>query len=228
MRHPAERHGLHRLAVRVLPGAADDGGEPVDPVPRHLGVHPAGADGVDLDAGGRELGRESAYEPEQARLRGAVAGVAGDADPRQDRRDDDDVARLRPRREMTLGGTARVVGARQVGRDELVEAVALPVGVLRRDARAGNERVHRAERSGCALDRLVDGLAVADVARADVTPLAELAATLLERRLVEPEQRDGGAVARDTAGDRAPDPRPRPGHNDVSLSHVLSNPSQFA
>ena len=65
--HPAERHRPQRVGdrpPRASPGRLHD---PVDPLSRHVRLHPARADRVHLHVGGRELGGERAYEPEQTR-----------------------------------------------------------------------------------------------------------------------------------------------------------------
>ena len=80
----------------------------------------------------RELGGERAHEPEQAGLRGAVGRVAGDRDPGEDRCDHDDVARLRPCREMPDRGADAPVAAEEVR--------------LRRSPRSGRRRRRRSGR----------------------------------------------------------------------------------
>ena len=121
----------------------------------------------------RELGGERADEPEQPRLRGAVARVVRHGDPRQDRRDDDEMTCAGARREVCERGAAAVVGAVQV-RQRRGRRSDRSVAVLVRPAEpaAGDERVDRPERLGGGRERLLDLAAIADVARDDVRAAA--------------------------------------------------------
>ena len=119
----------------------------------------------------RELGGERAHEPEEPGLRGAVARVAGDRDPGQDRRDHDDVARVRPGRQVPQRRAHAVVRAVEVRPDEVVEAVAALVVLAvrpadparRRRARGsgrGAPRHARTRRSTASRSRMSHGLDV--------------------------------------------------------------------
>ena len=66
--HAAERDVTHRVAVRLLSRGAGRLGDPVEALPGHVGVDPAGADRVHLDvlAGAtrrRESGRARGAQP---------------------------------------------------------------------------------------------------------------------------------------------------------------------
>ena len=128
--HPPQRHFLHGDRPRLV------GGQPRprrQPLPRHVRVDPAGADRVHLDLARRQLRRVRAHQAEQPGLRRAVRRVAGDADAGEDRRRDDDAPALGQQR---LGGAAAPVGAGEVGRDDVVPAVAVPACSRRRCPRS--------------------------------------------------------------------------------------------
>ena len=116
----------------------------------------------------RELGGEGAHEPEQPRLRRGVAGVVRHRDPRQDRRDHDEMARVRARLEVALRGAEAPVRAGEVRRDEVVPAVALPGLVRAAEPGDGDEAEERPVRGRRGGEGAVDRLAVADVDGLDV------------------------------------------------------------
>ncbi len=136
--------------------------------------------------------------------------------------------RLGPRRQAPADGATRVVGAGEVGADDVVEAVVLAVLVLAADAARSHERMHWPELVDGARDSVLDALALANVARCDTHGTADAARSLLEPPLVSGEQRHRSAVAGHATRNGPPDPRPGTGHDHVSLSHVFSNRSQFA
>ena len=172
----------------------------------------------------RELGGERAHEPEQPRLGGAVARVRRDGDPREDRGEDDDVPRVRPRREVPERRAHAVVRAVEVRRDEVVEAVAALVVLAVRPAEpaAGDERVDRAERAARrARTPASTRRALADVARARRATAPSIARGRLARDAPRPRASSvSEAPSRaEPKGDRAPDPRARPRHHDVLAGH---------
>ena len=130
--------------------------------------------------------------------------------------------RVRPRRQMPERSAHAVVGAVEVRRDYVVEAVAsfvvLPVRPA--EAAAGDEPGDRAERAGGAREGTVDAATLPDVARVDMRRAVDARGRLAETLLAPREQRHRGAVARQPKRDRAPDSRPRTRDDDVLARHL--------
>jgi 2-C-methyl-D-erythritol 2,4-cyclodiphosphate synthase len=205
------------LAGQLRP--VDPLGEPVEPGPRHVRVDPAGADRVHLDVLACQLGSEGADEPEQAGLGRGVAGVAGHRDPGEDRCDHDEVAGVRPWGEMAEGRTGRVVGAREIRRDEIVEAVFCAVGVRTAEPAVGDEGVDRAALGGRSRERRIDLPAVADVACRRTR--ADCVGYLAQPFEVAREKRQARTLRGEALGDRPPDPLATAGDDDMPARESL-------
>ena len=138
-----------------------------------------------------------------------------------------------PGARCSQGGAAAVVGAVEVRRDEIVEAVRAGVAAVRAaEPAAGDERVDRARASRrrrrtpsrpCPRSRMSQ--------RDDVRRLLEQRSGRLEPVAITGEQRQRRPVPVEPAGDRPSDPRSGTGDDDVPRgfdSHVFSRRSQFA
>ncbi len=154
-------------------------------------------------------------------------GVAGHRDARQDGRDDDDVAPLGRVGEAGLRRANALVGADQVRRDEVVEAVVGARLVRAADAAVRDERVDRAVRLGGSGECELDLRRVADVALRD-----EPAADLLDSRVqcvgAARQGAQAGALEREAQRDRLSDAAARSRDDDVAPLESLHRhePSQ--
>ena len=137
-----------------------------------------------------------------------------------------------PGARCSQGGAAAVVGAVEVRRDEVVEAVRAGVAAVRTaEPAARDEGVDGAELLGGAGERLLDLAPVANVAAGHVRRLLEQRSGRLEPVAITGEQGQRRPVPVEPAGDRPSDPRSGTGDNDVPRgfdSHVFSRRSQFA
>ena len=162
--------------------------------------------------------------PSRPGLRGAVTRVVRHGDAGEDRRDDDEVPRLGPRRKVLEGGAAAVVRAVQVRRDEVVEAVRLaspplapPSPLQATSAWIGPSSL------GGASERLLDLAAIADVAGGDVGRLLEQRSGLPRAGSRSRASSVSDAPSRSSRRAIArPIPVPRSGHDDVSLAAMSS------
>ena len=128
--------------------------------------------------------------------------------------DDDDPAAVD---EVPLDRAHAVVGADEVRRDEVVEAVARAGLVRPADPAAATRPWIGPVRRRGAVDGAVDGRAVADVARLDVGAADSAAAVASSSSRAAREQRQPRALAREPERDRAPDPGAGAGDDDVTV-----------
>jgi hypothetical protein len=179
---------------------------------------------------GGELGGERAHEPEQGRLRCAVARVLRDGDPREDRGEHDDVPRVGAGRQVLEHRADAVVRPVDVRLDDVVEPVAALVvdAVRAADAARGDERVDRAELAGRTRERPLHPPALPDVAGLDPHASLDRGRRGLEGLAPACEERQRRALAGEPHRDGATDARAGSRHYDVLPVQPVPTRSQFA
>ena len=163
--------------------------------------------------------------PSRPGLGGAVPRVPRDGDPREDRRQHDDVARLGPRREMPERRADAVVGPVEVGRDEVVEAVpALVVlAVPPADAAARDERVDGPELARGAGDGRRRRPSRSRMSHGAIqTSPSDRRGRLVEAGASRATSVTAAPSSCQPKGDRAPDPPAGSGHHHMPVAHPLS------
>ena len=127
---------------------------------------------------------------------------------------------------MAESGTRRVVGAGEIGRDEVVEAVVGAVGVRAAESAVGDEGVDRAALRRRGRKRRVDLRAVADVARSGAR--SDRVGHLAQPLEVAREERQRRTLGGEPFGDRLPDSLAAAGDDHMTARESLHSISFVA
>ena len=127
---------------------------------------------------------------------------------------------------MAESGAGGVVGAGEIRRDEIVEAVAGAVGIRAAEPAVGDEGVDRAALGRRSRERSVDLTAVADVARG--CSRTDRVGHLAQPLEVAREKRQRRTLLGEALGDRLPDPLAAAGDDDMPARESLHSLSFVA
>jgi hypothetical protein len=134
------------------------------------------------------------------------------------------VTHVRPVRQVLLPRAQAVIGARQVGGDQILEAIRVAGLVGSADAAVRDQRVQAAALLVRAREGRAHGRGVAHVGGGDEGPLraarGDLVRGALEPRRVARDERQPRSLAPQAQRDRAADAGARPRHQHVTTSET--------